>query len=70
MIIRADGAQVAVVGPDRTLHLQKIGVGRDYGDRVEVLNGLHEGDTIVSNPSDTVHDGLKVDVVPAAVTGK
>ena len=27
------GAQVAVVGPDRTVHLQKIEVGRDYGDR-------------------------------------
>jgi RND family efflux transporter MFP subunit len=66
MIVRADGAQIAVVGPDRTLHLQKIQVGRDYGDRVEVISGLHEGDTIVSNPGDGVRDGLKVDVVPAA----
>jgi RND family efflux transporter MFP subunit len=70
MIVRADGAQIAVVGPDRTVHLQKIEVGRDYGDRVEVLSGLREGDTIVSNPSDTVRDGMKVDVVPAVMTGK
>jgi len=70
MIVRADGAQIAVVGPDRTVHLQKIEVGRDYGDRVEVLNGLREGDTIVANPGDTVRDGLKVAVVPAAATGK
>jgi RND family efflux transporter MFP subunit len=66
MIVRADGAQIAVVGPGRTLHLQKIEVGRDYGDRVEVLKGLREGDTIVSNPGDAVREGLKVDVVPAA----
>jgi RND family efflux transporter MFP subunit len=70
MIVRGDGAQIAVVGPDRTLHLQKIDVGRDYGDRVEVLSGLREGDTIVANPSDAVREGLKVDVVPAAIPGK
>ena len=51
LIVRADGAQVAVVRPDHTVHLQKIEVGRDYGDRLEVLNGLSEGDTIVSNPA-------------------
>ena len=70
MIVRADGAQVAVVGSDRTVHLQKIEVGRDYGDRLEVLKGLREGDTIVSNPGDVAREGLKVDVVPAAATGK
>jgi RND family efflux transporter MFP subunit len=70
MIVRSDGAQIAVVAPDRTVHLQKIEVGRDYGDRVEVLTGLREGDTIVSNPGDAVREGLKVDVVPAAVTGR
>jgi RND family efflux transporter MFP subunit len=65
MIVRSDGAQVAVVRSDRTLHLQKIEVGRDYGDRLEVLKGLREGDTIVSNPSNVAREGLKVDVVPA-----
>ena len=66
MIVRADGAQIAVVAPDHTVRLQKIEVGRDYGDRVEVLSGLREGDTIVSNPGDTVREGLKVDVVDAS----
>jgi RND family efflux transporter MFP subunit len=70
MIARGDGAQIAVVGPDHIVHLQKIAVGRDYGDRVEVLNGLREGDTIVANPSDAVREGLKVDIVPAATPGK
>jgi multidrug efflux pump subunit AcrA (membrane-fusion protein) len=52
------------------VHLQKIEVGRDYGDRLEVLGGLREGDAIISNPGDQVHEGLKVDVVPAATTEK
>jgi RND family efflux transporter MFP subunit len=64
MIVRSDGAQVAVVRPDHTVHLQKIQVGRDYGDRLEVLNGLREGDTIVSNPGDEAREGIQVEVVP------
>jgi len=70
MIVRADGAQVAVVRADQTVHLQKIEVGRDYGDRLEVLNGLSEGDTIISNPGDVAREGIKVEVLPAAASGK
>jgi RND family efflux transporter MFP subunit len=70
MIVRADGPQVALVRADRTLHIQKIEVGRDYGDRIEVLKGLNEGDTIVSNPGDVASEGLKVEVIPTAAAGK
>jgi membrane fusion protein (multidrug efflux system) len=57
IVFRRDGAQVAVVQPDHTLRLQKITVGRDYGDRVEILQGLAEGATIVAVQSDAVRDG-------------
>jgi RND family efflux transporter MFP subunit len=63
MLMRDNGAQVAVVEDGNTLHLQKIEVGRDYGDRLEVVNGLHEGDRIVTNPGDVAREGLKVDTV-------
>jgi RND family efflux transporter MFP subunit len=66
LVIRSDGTQVAVVRPDRTVHFQKIEVGRDYGDRLEVINGLEEGDTIIANPSDVVREGVKVNPVKAA----
>lgn len=66
LIVRAEGIQVAIVGPDRTVHLQKIGVGRDYGDRVEVSSGLQPGQTVVVNGGDVVREGLKVDPVPRA----
>lgn len=62
MMMRDNGAQVAVVGPGNVLHLQKIEVGRDYGDRLEVITGLHEGDRIVANPGEVAREGLKVDV--------
>lgn len=70
MLMRDNGAQVAVVGPGQVLHLQKIEVGRDYGDRLEVVAGLHEGDMIVSNPGDVAREGLKVDVVQPAAANK
>jgi RND family efflux transporter MFP subunit len=63
LVVRADGTSVAVVRPDQTVHLQKIGVGRDYGDRLEVMSGLREGDWIVPNPGDAAREGLKVEPV-------
>lgn len=65
LISRADGTSVATVRPDHTVHLQKIEVGRDYGDRLEVTGGLREGDTILSNPGDFGREGVEVNPVRA-----
>jgi RND family efflux transporter MFP subunit len=70
LIVRADGTLVAVLRPDHTVHLQRVDVGRDYGDRLEILGGLHQGDTIVPNPGDLAREGLAVDPVAAAAKGK
>ena len=64
LIVRAEGTQVALVRPDHTVHFQPIQVGRDYGDKLEVLNGLHPGDSVIANPSDILREGLQVDPVP------
>lgn len=60
MVVRANGAQVAVVQPDGTVHLQRVGVGRDYGDRVEIVQGIQEGTTILASPGDISEDGTKI----------
>ncbi len=60
ILFRTDGAQVATVQPDQTVHLQKITVGRDYGDRVEILQGIAEGTTIVAVPGDAAREGAKI----------
>ena len=65
LIARGQGTEVAVVRPDRRVHLQKIEVGRDYGDRLEVLPGLHAGDRIIANPDDNAREGVKVEAVEA-----
>jgi RND family efflux transporter MFP subunit len=63
LIMQPGGSTVAVVRTDHTVHLQKIEVGRDYGDRLEVVNGLNEGDTIIPNPADIAREGLKIEPV-------
>jgi RND family efflux transporter MFP subunit len=60
LVFRADGAQLAVVRPDNTVHLQKVTVGRDYGDRLEILGGVNEGTTIVVVAGDSTREGAKV----------
>jgi RND family efflux transporter MFP subunit len=66
LIVRADGTRVALVKSDHTVHLQKVEVGRDYGDRLEVISGLQEGDTLIPNPGDTAREGLAVEPIAAA----
>ena len=60
LVVRSDGPQVAVVRPDGTVHFTRIQLGRDYGDRLEVLSGLAEGQLLAVNPSDEVREGVKV----------
>jgi RND family efflux transporter MFP subunit len=65
IVFRSDGAQLAVVQPDGIIHLQKVLVGRDYGDRLEILQGVQEGTAIVAVPDDTAREGAKIVPVDA-----
>jgi RND family efflux transporter MFP subunit len=65
LVVRSDGPQVAVVNPDGIVHFARIQLGRDYGDRLEVISGLVEGQRLAVNPSDEVREGAKVNPVAA-----
>jgi RND family efflux transporter MFP subunit len=61
LIFRAQGTQLGVVDPKTNLvHLQKIKIGSDLGNRIEVLDGLNEADQVIVNPSDSLSEGAKV----------
>jgi RND family efflux transporter MFP subunit len=62
MLFRAQGAQVAVVGPDNKVQLRQINIGRDYGTTLEILGGLSTSDQVVINPADSLEDGQRVNV--------
>jgi membrane fusion protein, multidrug efflux system len=62
LLFRAEGARIAVVQPDNKIHLKPITIGRDFGTRVEILNGLDPGDQIVVNPADSLQEGQAVNI--------
>jgi hypothetical protein len=57
---------VAALNSNNQVHFQRIIVGRDFGDRIEVLSGMAAGDRAIVNPNDTVQEGVKVHPIPAA----
>ena len=65
LVMRSTGPQAAVVRSDGTVHFTPIQLGRDFGDHLEVLGGLEEGQQLVVNPSDAIREGIKVKPLPA-----
>jgi multidrug efflux pump subunit AcrA (membrane-fusion protein) len=52
---------VYVVDPAKIAHMRLIQTGKTYGDRVEVLSGLSEGDQVILEPLSAVKDGAAVE---------
>ena len=63
-LFRTEGPQVATIGNGDRIHWQNIHVGRDFGDRIEVLDGLKENTKVVMNPTDDLREGTQVEVKP------
>jgi RND family efflux transporter MFP subunit len=62
LMFRGDGTRVAVLDANGTVHLQPVRLGRNYGDSVEILQGLTGNERLVLNPSDSLAEGEKVKV--------
>lgn len=60
LIIGADGPRVAVVTSDQKVSYQKVVIGRDYGNEVDILSGLEPGATVITNVPDGLADGAQV----------
>ncbi|MDB5860695.1 MAG: efflux transporter periplasmic adaptor subunit, partial [Ramlibacter sp.] len=63
LLFRTQGVQVARVDAGGIVHLQNVKLGRNFGDTVEVAEGLAGNETLVLNPSDALAEGDKVQVV-------
>src|SRR5919198_521623 len=61
-LFRKEGPQVATIENEDRIHWQNIHVGRDFGDRIEVLDGLKENTKVVMNPTDDLREGIQVEV--------
>ena len=62
LLFRSEGPRVAVVGPDKKIHLKPVIIGRDFGNKLEILGGLDRNDQIVVNPADSLEEGEQVNV--------
>jgi len=68
VIFRAQGTQVALVGHDNKVQLRSVKLGRDFGNTIEVLNGLDVKDRVIDNPPDAIADGMAVQIAEPAQT--
>ena len=66
LMFRSNGIHVALVDAGGGVRLRPIKIGRNYGEVVEVLEGLGPEDQVVLNPPDSLSEGDKVSVVEAA----
>ena len=70
LVVRSNGPQVALVDDDKIIHFRTVTLGRDYGDKIEILSGLTAGQQVAINPGDAIQDGVKVRPVKTAAAKK
>lgn len=62
LLFRAEGTRVAVVDAEGKVRLRGVSIGRNYGETVEVIDGISGSDRLVLNPSDSLAEGDLVTV--------
>jgi RND family efflux transporter MFP subunit len=60
VMIRSDGPKVLVVDAKQTIRARAVKLGRDLGDKVEILSGLNSAELLVANPSGSLREGEEV----------
>ena len=70
LLFRPEGPRVAAVGADGRVSLRAVKIGRNYGEAIEVLDGVAGTDRLVLNPSDSLNDGDIVAVTETSGEGK
>jgi len=66
LLFRAQGMQVALVGPDNKVQLRAVKLGRDFGNTIEVLSGINATDRVIMNPPDGIAEGMDVQIAQPA----
>ena len=62
LLFRAEGIRVGVVNADNKVELRVVIPGRDFGQTLEILEGVAADDRVIMNPPDSLAAGLKVRV--------
>ena len=70
LLFRAEGPQVAVVQSDGKVELRNVELGYDFGQTVEILDGVSPTDHVILNPSDSLMSGVSVRIAEPAAPEK
>ena len=65
LIFRREGAAVGVVDANGKVEIRKIVIHEDFGDKLEISNGLSIGDQVILNPPDSLANGMMAKIAPA-----
>jgi len=61
-VVQGQLTGVYLLDSDQIARFRLIRTGRQFGDSVEVISGLQEGNRYVVNPPPTLVDGAQVEV--------
>lgn len=71
LLFRSDGMEVGVVSDDGKVQVRNVRLGRDFGESVEIVEGVNRADRVIVNPSDSLQTGMIVRVAePTKVAEK
>ncbi|WP_051979122.1 efflux RND transporter periplasmic adaptor subunit [Edaphobacter aggregans] len=62
LLFQSAGPQVAVVTAKNTVELRKVVIGRDFGNTIEITNGISSQDSVIASPPDYLVNGMPVSV--------
>jgi len=62
LLFRPDGVLVATINAANRVAMQSVTLGRDFGTRIEIFNGLDQHARVVANPNDAIAAGEFVSV--------
>jgi multidrug efflux pump subunit AcrA (membrane-fusion protein) len=68
--MRVEGPHVAVVNEENKIELKPVVLGRDFGSRVAVLEGIRGAERLVVNPSDDLVSGAVVKIAASAAAAQ
>jgi RND family efflux transporter MFP subunit len=70
LIFQSEGLRLATIDAAGRAHLAKVMPGRDFGNEVEIVDGLLPGQRVIDSPPDSLVEGQQVRVVPAGVSAR
>jgi RND family efflux transporter MFP subunit len=68
--VQSEGPKVLIVDAKQSIRARSVKLGRDLGDKVEILSGLNPAELLVANPSGSLREGEEVKAQPQPIQAK